>query len=591
MKGFISSIKKYFRDTFRDLVRRSKTRQFYIVLGLLFILYLVFYANALHERFTDEFDNILGGMYILQGKLPYTGFFSHHGPFAYFLGAFVALFSGDSFVRFRIVYSVVLFLITLSGYYFVRKSLGELTSRFYLGFMVVYAVASTYFWGHLFVADSLSAILLAPVLAILLVKPLKKQALTLSDFFVISFFSAAAVLTSLTYSYLIAGLYGFSLLYYFVVNRPNHKLFNLKSLYPFIVLGIPYAIFLLYLVITGSLMEYIRQSIIFNQNYYIYNYPRPEGATNLTINPVRYAVIIMYEFFGNFRDILLQARDFNFNFPFNITLAIGNLFMLLYLLIRRRFLLALFLFCALAFANARSNPLESSEKDFQSAVYIIISFLNITFLLTTLWKKLASQLNIRERIVFSFMFFVLAIYSFFAASFLVFGFVSKTFNKYMGYEPRVYNQTLIAPIVNSATSENEVAWIGPIAFEELMYLERPLPSKYHILIPGIGRSQAMSAEMLEEFNTNKPIVIWLDKRYSVLGQAAPQFAPFFMDFLNKNYVTLYNEETEEKKYESVLPIETSRDVETMLYIRKDKFDEVVERLQNANLVRPAQNEN
>ena len=43
----------------------------YIWIGYWVLLFWILYTNTFHEEYPDEFDNILGGYYILHGKLPY----------------------------------------------------------------------------------------------------------------------------------------------------------------------------------------------------------------------------------------------------------------------------------------------------------------------------------------------------------------------------------------------------------------------------------------------------------------------------------------------------------------------------------------
>ena len=90
---------------------------------------------------------------------------------------------------------------------------------------------------------------------------------------------------------------------------------------------------------------------------------------------------------------------------------------------------------------------------------------------------------------------------------------------------------------------------------------------------------------MEKYNTYKPSLIFFYKLYSVLVQNPQQYAPFFIDFLKQNYVTLYNEDTQTKTYESLVPRDDKIDVETKLYIRKDKYDEVVHRLLQKNYIK------
>ena len=186
--------------------RFLKERHYFTVLFVIVMLG-IFLINTLHQSYPDEFDNILGGWYILHGRLIYTGFFTHHGPVAYFLAALVEIFSGRSFVRFRIVYSIFLLAYFLWTYYFLNKRVGIIKSRPYLYFIPVIGIRSnTYFWGHMLLADSISGFFLTPVYVLMLLKIVYRENLIKKDFVFISVLTALAQLSSLTYTYLIFSL-------------------------------------------------------------------------------------------------------------------------------------------------------------------------------------------------------------------------------------------------------------------------------------------------------------------------------------------------------------------------------------------------
>ena len=134
------------------------------------LIFLLFLTNTVHESYPDEFDDILGGWYILHGKFLYSGFFTHHNPFGYILAAVVEFFSGQSFVRFRWVYAIVLFVYILWTYLFLQKRFSYEKVRFYLFTILLFAIGATYFWGHMLLADNVAALLLLPVFALLFLR-------------------------------------------------------------------------------------------------------------------------------------------------------------------------------------------------------------------------------------------------------------------------------------------------------------------------------------------------------------------------------------------------------------------------------------
>jgi hypothetical protein len=551
-------------------------------LKVLFLLgyFAILYANTLHEEYPDEYDNILGGKFIVNGILPYTGFFSHHGPVAYFLSALIYLFSGNSFVKFRIIYSIFLFLYSLGIYQYLKKSIGKLETNFYFFFIVVVGIASTYFWGHMLVADNLSAYFIVPALALIILKVVYKKIMTRMDLIFVSILLSLSLLSALTVMYLVALTYLFC--FYFYLKGTDFKI-TLKNIISFsLIMLAPYLVFGAYLVITQSFGEYLYQSIVFNQKYYIYNYPVPPSGI---INPFRYAVIIFHNFYFSFYGLLISIKDLNFAFPFTRAMGIADVALIGYFLLRRNFALSIFFLLSLVFANSRSSPLDSSEKDYQAAVYIMISLFSMCFFISKAWSDLKNNEEHRARLILSFFLLLVGTYSVFNIIFLFSRFQEKVYQKYMGNAALIYDRPDIAPIMNKIVGPNDYMWIGPLEFKEYLYANGKLPSKYQFLIPGMGRSEKIKTEIINDFTKHKPTILYFDKRFNILGSTPETYAKFFTAFLSENYITLYEYKDGNIQYRSLIPISDRIDLETKLYINKDKKQEVIAKMLSENLIK------
>lgn len=537
---------------------------------------LLFVVNSLHEKYPDEFDNILGGWYILHGHLPYTGFFTHHGPIPYFIAAFVEVFSGRSFVHFRIVYAIFLAFWVLTTYYLFKKLLGIKLVSFYTFFIVFLGFMATYYWSHMLLADNISAFVLVFVYGLVFLKMFYQKSVDLKDLIYISVLSAVGIYSSLTYIYLYIIIVIFSLYLFYKNNFVSFKsLFSKRLIAPILIFLAPHIVFLVYLLISASLNDYIYQNFTFNAKYYIYNYPRPFGSGH--INPIRFAIIIANDFFNNFHALVVGFKDFNFGNPMNVTMAVGNLGIILFFVLSRKIRLAVFVVLLLIFSNARSSPLRSGETDYQSAVYIFISFFNIFFLIPKLSQDINENKDFARKIIFSAVLLIVGSYSIFSFLYVVRKFDDKFFPKYMGQAPLIYDSPRFATIVNFVSSKDDYVWIGPFDFEDLFYTNGELPSKYHILIRGVGVSEKTKNEMVEDFTKNKPKIIVFDKNFSYISNKAYTYSGFFLDFLSKYYVSLSDYRDDESKYylpDSIYP----KDSISRIYIKKENLKEVVEQL-------------
>lgn len=568
------------RKSIRSLVKTFRKKENLFLLIYFVSLFCVLLINTFHESYPDEFDNILGGKYLVQGIPIYTGFFTHHGPFAYFLAAFITLFTGNSFVWFRIVFALLLFGYLLWTFLYVRRRFGSENTRFYLVTLALTAIAGNYYWLHMFLADSLSAYFLGPVILILLLATVTKQQLTKKDLLIASLLTSFSVLSSLTYIYLSILLYGYSF-YLFLKHCPRQHWLK-QAATAVGIFSIPYGVFLIYLLITASLKEYFFQAWNFNQHYYVYNYPRPEGTTS--INPLRFAIVIANAFYNSYFALLQQVKDLNIGFPLNITLAVGTFCGIAYVFFKRYYLLGLFLIGTLIYANARSNPLTSKETDYQSAVYIMIGFILIPYLLTRLLRELKLHKELVEKVGMILVLLLVGFYSLFSAMFLFQKFFNRTYDKYMGTAALIYDRPEIAPLLNRIVTKDETIWIGPFEFAELFYSNNKPASKYQIFIPGMGASPEIRDSYVSEIEKTKPPVIYFQRNFFILGRSPEMYGQFFIDYLNKNYILLTEYEKNGVVYSSTIPVTEKVDLEGRLYIRRDRADEMIQRLLREGMI-------
>ncbi len=474
--------------------------------------------------------------------------------------------------------------ITFATYFFLKKRIGEKELSFYPFFIVFLGIVSTYYWTHMLLADNLAAFTFLPSYALIVLKAIYKKRTSLADVAIVSVLSSIGLYSSLTYIYLFIFVH-LAVLYLYFRDNGIKTISSLRNIYPFIFVLTPHLALLFYLFATQSLSDYLFQNYTFNAKYYIYNYPRLSDSD--FINPLRYAVLIAHWFFVNFYIVLIGVKTFDFSFPLNASMAVGNTAVVIYFIFKKRYKLAIFVLLTLIYTSVRSDPLKSKETDYQSAVYNFFSFFNMFFVLKSIYESISNSIQNAKRIIFSFLLILVGIYAFFTSIHLVFKFNEKVVSKYMGDMPLIYDRPKLAPIVNAAVDKNEYAWIGPFEFEELFYMSSKIPSKYHILIYGIGKSEKINREILEDFNRNKPKVIMFDPQFVYLGKSVDSYGKFFFDFLDEYYITILDYSKNGIVYRSVAPIhaEEKVDLDAKMFIRKDSFDEVVKRLIEANYIK------
>ena len=568
-------MKKYFLSALNFALKVIRSKEFWYFLLLL----AIFFGNTIHESYPDEFDNISGGRFILRGIIPYSGFLTHHGPFAYYLAAILNIFSGVSFVHFRFVYAIFLVAL-LYAFYRIIKPRFESSANFLKPYFMILGITATYYWLHMMLADSLSAFMLILPFFYLILLAINKKKLNLRDIALVSIPLSATLLTALTYSFFVAGLYFFLAVLWL---SSGQKLFSKDSLKAVGIVFVPYLFFVLYLVVSGSLRDYYFQNITYNQQYYIFNYPRAEGQT--TINPLRYAVVIAKTAIDQVVDGSRHVFSFNLYTLKEIPLLGMNLFFLIVLLVTGNYLAVIPLVIMLLFSTPRSNLMNLGETDYQSAVYTVLSIGNGVLLLWQNFKRKA--LGGQKDLIISVSTIVIGLYLLIFSFAMFRPFTDKIYSKYMGTAPTIYNRPEIAPYVNMLVGNDEYAWIGPFEFEELYYMKAKFPSKYHWLLPANAQSEKIRTEMIADFEANKPKVIVFDRTFGAFGSAPTSFNYFMVDFINDNY-TLLNEMVDSKGYKYKCNISKMKDFvcDGAFYLRNDIKEDLLHKMIELNLASP-----
>ncbi len=504
-----------------------------LIFGCLFAL---FFLNAFHEKYPDEFDSILGGRYLDMGLLQYRDWFQHHQPGAYVVAALILPFTGISFVRFRVGWALVIFAINALGYYILRRRFPTKNLTFYLVMLFTIALAGTYFWWQMLLADSLSAYVLLPAFALLFMKDYYGSKFEKIDLIIVGIFSFLSWFTSMTTIYIVAAISAYALWLY-VMSRGRRASWWKTTLSGGIILAAPYITYALWLLVTGSLKDWYFASIYYNSAYYIYNYPHAPGQM---VNPVRYAVVILNEFINNYVLALGGVTGLPITNPVQVTFAFSSFAAILLVLCTGKWAFLFPLLVTLVYSNARSNPQSIRETDYQSAIYVMTSMFNGLFTLSVLKEMLDSKkLKASGTVAASALMLLLLVY--WIATPIFFGqrMWQKYFDKYMGKAPLIYDRPQVAPYINAIIDKGDMAWVGPFNFEELFYLKTTkIPSKYHWFLQFANETK-IGPELIADMTKNRPKVIVFRRNFTPWGGDAYSFNGFFQTFLDQYYFRIY----------------------------------------------------
>lgn len=539
------------------------------------LLFVVFVTNAFHEKYPDEFDSIVGGRYITEGKLPYRDWFQHHQPGAYVMAAIILPFTGHSFVKFRVGWELVLCSMLISSYFLLRWRLPKRDISFYVFLLFVIGFSGTYFWGHMLLADTLSGYFILPAFALLFLKDYYRDKFETGDLVIVGGFAFLTWFTSMTYI-IIAGIVTLYALYLFVASRGNRPHIA-RVCTGIAIVGAPYILFGLYLLVTGSIPDYYWATVVYNTNYYIYNYPHAPGAA---INPIRYASVIVDTFFSNYLMALWGVKDFPLSNPVQVTLAFSSTVAIALTFIKGRVQFFIPLLVVLIFSNARSNPQSIRETDYQAFVYIITSMFNGLFSLWAIKEMLDSAtVKISTKVGLSVMYVVLVVYWIATPLYFMMKMEQKFFPKYMGNAPLIYSRPQVAQYVNAIVKTDEYAYIGPFEFEELLYLDTKQPSKHHWFLNHAATSK-IKDELISDLNKNRPKVIVFQRGFAPWGGDASTYNHFMTNFLDENYFRLFklNDTLTDKHYTWKIGNTQNFDIDGTFNFDKRYQKEILERL-------------
>ena len=489
---------------------------------------LIFFINSQYVAYPDEFVNILGGKFILEGKVPYRDFFDHHLPGAWYMSALLLIFSFGSFVKFRFFWGVVQFLVLFFVGRFVQKRNKELFN-FYLGFFLLYPFITVYYWTHLFIADGVAFLFFSALFWLLFSESYQSKH-SLRTLIILSLCNAVFVFTSLSYIY-IAILFYVWIFVLFLRIKPKVK----DYLRLIGISAIPYVLYVLYLLVTNSWKEFYVSNVVYNTTLYM---RVPNYTPGRFFNPIKFALTVIYNFFDTYIQLLVRIKEFNLYFPVDLVLALST-FLLLVFLLKELPIIGVLYFFILSFSAPRSNLMKIGETDYQSGLFMALGTISF-FLLLWRYKYIKFSFEPLE-LVRKFLVAMVVLYGIFAGLFLVQNTYNKFYMRNTQKMPSINDNPPSALFLNEIMSKGEYFWIGPYEpNEEFFVREAKLPGKFPTLLPQFRESEYFSSEFIKQFENNSPKLIIFKHEASIFGTPAVEFGKFFLDWMEGKYISLEN---------------------------------------------------
>lgn len=529
----------------------------FIFLGIL----VVFLTNSQYVAYPDEFVNILGGKFILMGKVPYREFFDHHLPGAWYLSAFMLLFSFGSFVRFRLLWSIFSFLVLFfTGRYILKRN--KEAFPFFLGYFALYPFITVYYWTHLYIADGIAFLFFSSLFWILVVESFEKNT-SLKTAYALSLYNFLFLFSSLSFIYIVLIFYVWLAL---LVVRNG---VDWKALIRLVTASAaPYILYGLYLLITSSWKEFYISNFVYNTELYIHV---PNYTPGHFFNPIKFGLTIIYNFFDMYIPLLVRIKEFNLYFPVDLTLALGTFLMLIFY-IKEAPVFGVMYFIVLAFSAPRSNLAKMGETDYQTGMFIALGMISFFMVLWRYKKNIGSFEPVE--LARKFLVAMLVLYASFGSLFLIQNTFNKFYLRYTQKMPSIYDHAPTAFFLNEVLAKGDYYWVGPYEPQEEFFVkEAQLPGKFPTLLPQFRESDYFSSEFINQFKTHMPALIIYKHEASIFMTPAMEFGKFFVDWMEDSYVSL-----ETIKGVTVLKSPETFNMRTDVYLLKTRKDQLLKQL-------------
>ncbi len=532
---------------------------------LFVVIFIIFKINSNYLSYPDEFVNLLGGLSINKGGIPYKDFFDHHLPFAWYLAAILLKISFNSYTLFRFFWMAFNFLTLLFVGLWIRKNHKNFYI-YYLGFFLLYPLLGIYFWFHLYLADSLAVLFFSSIFWLLLVQTLDKK-ISCRAIFVTSILSFCLLFSSMTFLYLTAALYLWQL-YLVILNKKKWPVF-------IAVCAAPYLLYFIYLLISGSLYDFYFSNFVYNTKLYI---AIPNYVNGKFFNPVKFALTLIYNFYGNYLTLLSKVRFLDLYLPVGVLAGFSSLSLLI-LLFTKDFFVGFFYFLILSFSAPRSNISSYSETDYQQSLFLVLGVISSFFaiyLLTRLKTKEVIVDDLRRLVQL-----ILVVFTFFTFIFLAYNVYGKFFQMYTQTMPHIISYSYNAQFVDSILDEGDFYWYGPYEPQEEFFIRKArLPGRYPTLLPQFREDDYLKNSFIDQFEKNMPSIIIFKHEASVFMTPALEFGRFFTDWMRDKYTSIEN-----IKGVEVLKSPSGFNIKSDLYLLNSRQTELLGRLRSQGFIK------
>lgn len=479
------------------------------------ITFMLMMAFTGMDSFSDEVDNMVGGMLIQKGAVLYVDYYSGHTPFAYMLSAVFAMIGAASEEQFRLIYFALISLIYVGLFVRNKKNFGAAKMAILPIIQVIFCVALTE-RSMMLLSDNIQAICMV-ALALEFLQYLKDEKLDWERSIIVSlsiFCSFGSAFVSLYAIFAICvGVFIKEILRW---NR--NKSISLKNLILrywklVVACAVPFVAAFGYLVVTHSVEEFYQQAYKFNTD--VYSVYLADGYGTNVIQPFFIGI-------NNFIHVIWVALESMFNREIiiealmeivMISVFVATIVVLINMLRKKEFLKAAIITLFISFNFTRNT--ETFHALPAWAVMLTVILLEWDFVKMTNWQK-----NILKVACVVGTFCAISVYSNFVADYL---FKEK--------EP----VPELAQKVVQETEEDEKIFLDIFSDVKsstyLIYKNRLPANKLMFILPWY--LDWFEYDTVQELMTQKPRIVVYDEEAKVWEISG--YDDYLLRYLHENY--------------------------------------------------------
>lgn len=517
--SFAEDPNKFFPMVFSYL-KRNWLSIVVILVAAGFVFSSVFYLKT-----TDDMDNMLGGKLILEGQLPYTGFFSQHAPGMYFLSAIIYLFSHNDVFAYRLIFNGILFAVLLVTYFTLRRRTSAVVSNYYI---LLVSAGHLIALAHLPVGESLVSILL-PLSVILVflrpadLLPYKNLAVVSLILFLIPFFALSCIFPALIV-YLMVGV--------LIIRKSMRQRSLLPVFTGWLALALPYICFGIFLYLSSSLHLIKYDLFTFNALYYAPASGQPSGGL---------FIVLLSVFLHSLSEISSVIQNiFNPDYLPQVVVLLGFGMFSVYLWSIKRRLEAVLIPAMLLLLDTGTNIFNppAITTPLNHIAQHASPYMGMAFLAAAIgglgYSPIHAKFKNSTPLISALSTFVLVVLP--IACLGVWAnvanniFITGTEQNYYTFSKQIKTNNLAVPI-NQLTTGNETAWISNGHFEDQLYMQPQRATEFTFWQSMIAPSPDLNNRLLWELEKAQPEVIY----YSPIWRNGKHLDPKVTQYVQSHY--------------------------------------------------------